>query len=639
MLRAVQIQVIEGQKLLEKANDQHVRTLEAPSQRGAILDRNFEEIAVSIDVDSVYAQPKRVEDVFGAASAIAPVLSLDTALVGEKLDSDRNFVWLKRQIDLDPSKRRHILTHKGIGALKESRRYYPDGPLASNLIGFTGIDSNGLEGVELYFDKYLKGAPQRLNAKRDATGKLIIFEDLDKQTRGMDVVLTIDKTIQYIAEKALASAVEGSGAKGGSAIVMDSESAEILALANMPTIDPNNFRDYSPYQWRNRAVTDSFEPGSTLKVFLLASVLEERLASSNDIFFCENGDYEVADTVFHDSSEHGWLTLEKIIKYSSNIGAAKVGERLGPKLLYTYLSDFGFGKETGIALPGESGGLLAEYGDWSGVTLHTISFGQGISTTTLQLATAMNAIANGGLLIKPRIIKRLQTYGGKYVKEQEAEVLRRVISEKTASIVADILTSVTEDGGTGEMAFIDGGFSIAGKTGTAQKPDTENGGYMYNKYIASFLGFVPAKDPRLTILVVVDEPGYHEKASGAYTGGAVAAPAFREIAEESLSYLGLFPGNVEPKRELEMEVPARTGSVTASADRKGSSSMEVAEKSTSIPDFTGLTMRSALRLALDNSLDVDFVGSGWATEQSPEAGRSRPEDGRVMVVFREPLTH
>ncbi|HHD11373.1 MAG TPA: penicillin-binding protein 2, partial [Deltaproteobacteria bacterium] len=499
-LRAFQLQIVKKEHLEKRARLQYLKTIRINSKRGVIYDRNLKELAVSVEVPSIYAQPQRIKEPREVAGRLAKLLAVDRHSILKNIGSSKRFVWVKRQVLLTDEKKEEIrrLTSSGIGMIKESRRFYPKGELAANLIGFAGIDSEGLEGVELYYDRYLKGSSMLIRTEKDATGRTLLFEDISARAEGMDVVLTIDGTIQYIVEKALKRAVEKAEAKAGVAIVMDPYTGEILAMANVPSFDPNNFTRYSPSYWRNRAITDAFEPGSIMKTFLLAAVLEEGLAERNDIFYCENGRYAVANTVFHDTKKYGWLSLKNIIKYSSNIGAIKLAERLGKERFYRYLKAFGFGDKTGVELPGEATGLVRSPQRWSAITLDTMAFGQGLSTTAIQLVNAVSAIANGGFLMKPLIVKYIRNHEGQIVKRFDPVVVRRVISEETARKVTNILISVTEKGGTGELAALGmGSIKVAGKTGTAQKPDLEKGGYADGKYIASFLGFVPARKPHL----------------------------------------------------------------------------------------------------------------------------------------------
>lgn len=625
-LRAFQLQVIDSAKLKKIASSQHLRTINIQSKRGEIYDRNLRELAVSLEVASIYAQPEKIKRPVAAARRLSRVLKVSAGSIKSKLKSKRNFVWLRRQVDLDEKEMEEIRAMDGVGIINESRRYYPNRELASNLIGFMGVDSVGLEGVERYYDDFLDGMSRKVVGGRDAAGRLILYGDTDREVplEGMSVELTIDKTIQYIAEKALKNAVEKHGASGGMAVVMSPKTGEILAMANMPTFDPNRFRKYSAASWRNKAVTDAFEPGSVLKVFLAAGAIEEGVVKPNDIFFCENGSFRVADRVFHDHTKHGWLSVSQIIKYSSNIGALKIGEKLGEKRLYRVFKNFGFGDKTGVDLPGETSGSLRDYRDWSGVTLYTMSFGQGISSSAVQLVTAMSAVANGGYLMKPYAVKEIKGADGGVIKENHPVIVRRVISSETARTITGILKGVVGPGGTGEKGAVEG-FSVAGKTATAQKPDFKKGGYLKNSYMASFLGYVPADDPALAVLVVIDSPKGLD-----YYGGTVAAPVFSEIASRSLSYLGIFADSPEGE--------ASEASVRSSGPVK--KTLKLTRVKTTkrgaglVPDYRGKTVRKVLSMAMEDSLDVDVIGGGVAVRQRPAAGRKIGRKGVVSVWFQ-----
>jgi len=619
--KAFELQVLDTRALKAKAMRQHRRTVKVQSKRGDIFDRNFKELAVSIEVDSVYAQASKIDSPRDAAAKLAPILSMNRREIERKIRSAANFVWLKRQVDLKDDERKALASIEGVGISKESRRYYPNRQLASNLIGFTGLDDNGLEGIELHYDEMLRGGSHKFSGEKDARGRMMVFENFDKTvpTEGMEVGLTIDKTMQYVAEKALRRAVEESGAKGGEALVMNPMTGEVLALASMPTFDPNDFSSTTPRHWRNRAVTDTFEPGSVLKLFLISAAIEENAVKPYDGFYCENGSYSVADRTFHDHEKYGWLTVSQVLKYSSNIGAAKIAEKLGKNQLYRYLKAYGFGEKTGIDLPGESGGSLRQLKHWSDVTLATISFGQGVSVTGLQLVTAVSAVANGGFLMKPYVVKSIRDSDGHLVSETNPTIVRRVISENTARKMTNMLVSVTHEGGTGVQASFDE-FEVAGKTGTAQKPDFKHGGYLKDAFVASFFGFVPARSPKLAILVAIDEP------KGEHYGGSVAGPVFKEIAEKSLSYMGVFgegPG-ASKFRVTEAKATKRSRAVSSDDDFGP----------TEVPDFTGKTVRAVLRMARGRSFDVSVKGSGKAISQRPAPGRALPTKGPVVVVFQ-----
>jgi len=620
--RAFQIQVLEAPELKKKAARQHSKTLTVQSRRGEIYDRNRKELAVSIEVSSVFAQTRQISSPARAARALAPLLSMSSGEIERKIKSSNGFVWLKRQVDLDKAQTDAVKDIDGIGIIKESRRYYPNRTLASNVLGFTGMDANGLEGVEMRYEDMLKGATLTIEGSKDARGRVLLFEDLDKKVpvEGRTVELTIDKTLQYIAEKALSKAVDSSRAKGGTAIIMDPSTGEILAMASRPTYDPNDVQSYTSSDWRNRNITDAYEPGSIFKLFLVAAALEEKIIGPSDIVYCENGSYQVADRVFHDTKKHGWLSVPQIIRYSSNIGSAKIGERLGKERLYRYSRAFGFGARTDVDLPGETRGSLRHYKTWSRVTVDTVSFGQGVSASSVQLVTALSAIANGGFLLKPYVVKAIKEPNGEVVRQNDPTIVRKVISEDTAREVTRMLVEVTVEG-TGVKAAIED-FEVAGKTGTAQKPDLVKGGYMKGAFLASFMGFVPANDPRLAILVTVDEP------QGDYHGGSVAAPAFKEIASQGLSYLGVFPHNPASPRTVQA-LAASPSAAGSDREKAGSDRFRNA-----VPDFSGKTIRAVLKMASERSMTVEVKGSGQAVSQRPAPGSSLSSSAAAQVTFR-----
>ncbi|MEK7688664.1 MAG: penicillin-binding transpeptidase domain-containing protein [Deltaproteobacteria bacterium] len=621
-IKAFQLQVLERSKLKARADDQHLKTMNIIPIRGTLYDRGMHELAVSMEVDSVYAQPGRIDNIKKTASLLAAALSMDKREIEAKFTSGKSFVWIKRQLDFIKAEEVKGLNIRGVGFIKEGKRFYPTPHIASHLIGFVGLDSKGLEGIELGYDEYMAGTSARFIGERDALGNEILFRNSDKEAyRGKDLILTIDKTIQYIAEKELLKVVSSANAKGGMVIVMVPRTGEILAIANSPQFNPDIFFEYNnPNIWRNRAITDTFEPGSTFKAFLLAALFEEGAARPDDLFFCENGNYVVADRTFHDVKKFGWLSLAQIIKYSSNIGAAKAGDRLGKERMHRYIKDFGFGNRTGIGLPGEALGSVPPLKQWSKVSLGNISFGQGISATGIQLLSAFSAIANKGYLMKPYVVKKIVNGKGDVIEEIRPSVVRRVISEETANRVTGILKTVTEKDGTGAKAAI-AGFEVAGKTGTAQKPDFSQGGYTADKYVSSFIGFAPADNPELAILVAVDEP-----AIGFY-GGQIAAPVFKEIASQSLSYLGIFSKGRRANPDKQPDRLLYAAQNTDSSDEEG-------EDLFHMPDLRDKTMRSVLRLVREIPLDIKISGSGKAVYQKPLPGERITQGESAEVRFR-----
>jgi cell division protein FtsI (penicillin-binding protein 3) len=630
ILRAFQLQIIEKDRLTQLVEKQYLRYVDLSPKRGTIYDRKKRELAISIEVDSAYARPGKIKNKKEIAKKLSPILNTSYRNLKNKLASDSPFVWLKRKISPSQAKKIKDLNLEGIGFIEESKRFYPNKELASHCLGFADLDLKGLEGIELNYESYLKGKPGYILVERDALGRNIHTQNIKQvdTTKGYNLQLTIDKTIQYFVEKALEEGVQKSRAKAGVAIVMVPQTGEILALAVHPTFNPNNFWDYSPSQWRNRAVTDSFEPGSTFKIFLISSALEEGIFQPQDIFYCENGSYPLGNRVIHDVHKYGWLTLTKIIKHSSNIGACKIAENLGRETFYSYIRKFGFGGKTGIDLPGETSGLLTLPYKWSRIRLGTISFGQGLSIPPIQLITALSAIANGGVLMKPYLVKTIFDDKGKIIKEFHPEERGRVISQRTARQVTSILKTVVEKGGTGVNASIPG-FKIAGKTGTAQKVDQLTKQYSDHKTTSSFIGFLPADEPKLAVLVIIDEP------EGISYGGTVAAPVFKEAASHIIRYLNIPPNKgcmTMVKYLPDINVHQEESAIKHTYFKKVS--LNEQSISNSVPNFSGLSMRDVLRMAEELDLNIEISGSGKATDQYPPPGNIIKSDRRCWVRFQ-----
>lgn len=528
------IQIQHGHRLAARATRQYQRLVPLVSRRGTIFDRAGRELAVSLRASSAFAQPGAITRPAETARALAPILGQSMKELQARLTADKTFVWLQRQLDPRQAAAIGDLGLKGIGLFPESRRYYPRQELAAHVLGMVGLDDHGLEGVEHLYDDVLGGKPQFVVAQQDALGRLVFRqEEPEPKTPIFDVYLTIDEVLQYIAERELARAVERSGAKAGTAVILDPGSGEILALANQPTFDPNQYKKAGSAARRNRAATDYLEPGSIFKVILAAGALEEGVVRPTDLFHGENGAIEVSGVTIRDHEKYGWLTVRQILAQSSNVGAIKIGQKLGKSLYYHYMSAFGFGSLTGVDLPGETPGLIRRPKGWSGLSLPVLSLGQEVSVTPVQFATAFAAIANGGTLLRPHVVRSLRTQDQKVVRHVEPAMVRRVISEPTARTLLGMLTSAVDEG-TGKEAAVPG-YRVAGKTGTAQKVDPATGRYSHRKVVASFVGAVPAEAPRLVILVMIDEPETQR------WGGSIAAPTFREIARDALKYLKVPP--------------------------------------------------------------------------------------------------
>ena len=534
--KAVHLQVYRSPWLAQKASSQYEQSLKSNGKRGTVYDRNLREMAVTIDVTSIGARPSMIKQPAAASRKLAKILKADRRYILKKLKSKGPFVWIKRQASPKETAAVKSLNLDGIEFVPERNRFYPNKTLASQAVGFTGLDGYGLEGIEFSYDDFLRGSASKHKVFKDALGKVFNEEQAaGSHSGGRNIILTIDRAVQYIAESALEEAVKEYSARSGMAIVMEPQTGAVLAMAHVPLFNPNSYTDFNKELWRNRAITDPFEPGSTVKIFSAAAAIESGNIRAHDIFYCENGAYKIGRNVVHDIKKHGWLSLQQIIKYSSNIGAVKVSEKIGAKRLYTMFRKFGFGTKTGIDSPGESAGSLAHYKKWTSVDTGAIAFGYGLSVSAIQLVTAASAIANDGILMKPYLVQAITDQSGQPLKQFQPQVVRRVLSKKTARTVKVIMKTVTTKGGTGVNAALDG-YAVFGKTGTARKLD-RNGTYSNDRHMASFVGFTPADDPKLAILVLIDEP------QGKYYGGTVAAPVFRRIARETLNYLNIPPNS------------------------------------------------------------------------------------------------
>ena len=617
--RAYQLQWESEPRLKKIANRQHQTIIQLVPHRGAIYDRNGEELALSIEVSSLWANPKEIENRKLVAKKLSKILNLSYFHILKLLNVDRSFVWIKRLLSPQLKNQVEALNVKGLYFIKEYKRFYPNYNEGAHLIGFAGMDSRGLEGIELKYDRLLVEPPNFLKVKRDGLGRIIHLDTHDEllSSGSCNIYLAMDSKIQHIAEEALDKGVKKTKAKAGMAVVMNPFTGEVLACAVKPGFNPNAFSRFKASDWRNRVFTDTFEPGSIFKTFLLAAALQSRTVRPSDIFYCENGSYIYGGRVIHDVKKHGWLTVSKIIKYSSNIGAAKIGEKIGRKKLFTIIKNFGFGKSTLSGFPGEASGMVRAYEKWSNMALANISFGQGIAVTPIQVITAFSAIANGGLLLTPILVKKVVDENSDPIWSAKPNIKGRVIDPIVASQVNQILKMVVSEDGTGRRAQIEG-FEVAGKTGTAQKPSPD-GGYYSDRYVSSFMGYVPANKPSIAILVIIDEP------KGPFYGGVVAAPIFKEIAKKSLQHLGVMPDQfIFAKKEKRI-------TKRISVDKKSPVRCEKLNKKVIIPDFSGLTIREVLKAINGTGLNIRCKGNGRVVAQYPAPGKEILKGGVVII--------
>ena len=628
--RAVQLQVFEKNKLQAMAKDGYRKIVQLPPRRGSIFDREGHELAVSLEVGSVYAEPRQITDKAGTARQLALHLDIPVKTILSLLKKDRGFVYIQRKIPTSKIEQIRSLGLQGIGFTKETKRFFPGKEIAGHVLGIVGDENQGLEGIEKKYDDLLRGEAQVLVQMKDALGRpFYISKPAEEKRDTHNLVLTIDKDIQYKAQQALEKALVKSKGKSGQCVIMDPETGEILAMATAPPFNPNMFRSHSPDEWRNRVIADCYEPGSIIKAFLLAAALETNTVTPNTKFDCENGKFNLADIVIDDSKKHQILTAADIVVVSSNIGAYKIGNELGYEKFYDYLKKFGFGQRTGVDLIGERHGVIRPPETANEVDRATVYFGQGMSASSLQLATAMAAIANGGKLMRPYIVKAITDESGKTVKEFYPHMVRRVISSDTARTVSRILEDVVSERGTAPPAAIEG-YRVAGKTSTAQKVDPRTGRYSHRNFTAAFVGFAPINRPRLVILVMIDEP------RGVTYGGLVAGPVFKEIGQWALGDLKVQPqlrlagAEAATRNRISDKVKAPSNNIKTGA------SPEIKAGENLLPDFRGLTLREVLKDISILGLDITFEGSGRAYAQDPAPGVPMDEITSVKVSFRPP---
>ncbi len=648
--RAFDLTILRGAEFARRAKRQHERTFALVPHRGEIVDRNGELLALSLNVPSVYVRPRQLGDDLSRVPDLARALRIPPARVQKQVGSSQPFVWLKRQALPQELSAVLDLQLPGVGHFEEPRRVYPHASLAAHVLGFVGTDAQGLSGLELRFDREIRGTAVRMAVDRDARGREFIrTATAEAPTEGSRAQLTIDAEIQALTERELAAGVTSAKAAAGAAIVLDPETGELLALANYPTFNPNKRSDWGnprhKFRIRNRALSDPYEPGSTFKAVLAAAALEQGAIKPTERIFCENGNWRIGKWTIHDSHPHGWLSFAEVIQFSSNIGAAKVGERIGRERYHDWLKKFGFGQRTGLELPDESPGILRDAKAWGRIELITNSFGQGISVTPLQMVAAYATIANGGRLMQPFVVRRITASDGRVVVDREPRMVRQVLSPRAAKATTELLRRVVEEkGGTGSKARLDT-FTVAGKTGTAQKVDPRTRAYS-SKRIGSFVGFVPADRPRAVILVLIDEP-----TTSSY-GGIVAAPVFRNIAEGVMQSLRVapereappVPGGKGPTIDVAGKRDGKTPSRADSARARAATSKKVdmvavppppvpaAENGT--PSYLGLSMREALTRAHAAGWTVAVRGSGWVSAQAPGPGAPLAGDRRLALEFR-----
>jgi cell division protein FtsI (penicillin-binding protein 3) len=612
--RLIYLQVIRHDELVARAERQQSRTITIPPKRGEILDRRGRVLAYSVETDSIYAVPTDIEQPERAATELCRVLEncseRDRQALVDRFGTDRQFVYVRRFVSPEEAARVAALNLEGIGFVKEDRRYYPKRELAAHVLGYAGTDNIGLAGVESTFDDAIRGEPGTLLVQTDA--RRHAFGRLERPaTAGSTVELTIDEYLQYIAEKELRIAVEHNRAAGGSVIIMDPHTGEVLAMANEPGFNPNIFAKFSGDARRNRGVQDIYEPGSTFKVVTASAALEEKVMGLDEPIDVSAGMIRFGARQVNDVHTYGTLSFTDVIVKSSNVGAIKVGLKLGPDRLGRYVRRFGFGQSMSRQFPGESPGIVWNPARWTPSALASVSMGYQIGVTALQMATAVSSIANGGELLEPRIVRAVIKNGTR--TETPRRAIRRTVTPETARQLTGIMEAVVSRG-TAQAAGIDG-FSVAGKTGTSAK--LVGGRYSTTDYNASFVGFVPSRAPVFTILVVIDSPH-----AGTYYGGSVAAPVFARVAEAALRQTSAVPSLPEPaplvivRQNREPEAPAPLPARLP----LGETAPLLPAPDDVMPELRGLSAREALRTLGKAGVVARLSGDGLVVEQDPEAG-------------------
>jgi cell division protein FtsI (penicillin-binding protein 3) len=627
------LHVVHSADYRQRAERQQQRTLDVSPRRGVIYDRNGNELAVSIKVDSIFAIPDEIQNVESTAKSLSSIIGVPRQELLDKFDTERSFVWVKRKLNGAEAAAVRRARIPGIYFQKEDRRFYPKRELAAHVLGYVDIDEKGLGGLEYRYNSQVRGDAGRVLVMTDARGRS--FNSIEQPVApGANLITTIDENIQYIIEKELVAAAEKTGAKGVSIIIMDPKSGEILGMGNYPTFNPNEYAKYSSASWINQAVSHTYEPGSTFKIVTAASAFEEGLATPAELIDCQMGSIIVFGRKIHDWKPFGLLTVKQIMENSSDVGAIKLALRLGDERFASHIERMGFGKVTNIDLPAEERGTARPASRWTKSSIGSIAMGQEVTVTPLQIVRMVSVVANGGILYQPYVVKKVQHPQNGILSEAEPHG-ERVISAETAAKLQDMLEAVVTEG-TATSGKLEG-YTAAGKTGTAQK--VENGHYSQTKFVASFAGYAPATNPVISMIVMVDEP------VGNHHGGLVSAPIFKRVAEQVLRYLAVPPDvpmyapqykvKQEPERPVKPPVIETPSPKYVVADFRpsaaGDDSSELGDLR--VPDFEGKSLRQVTEESLKAGLRLQSIGSGAAVAQMPPAGASVRAGARVQVRF------
>lgn len=614
------VTIVNGPALRHEVGSIVCDDLPEISYRGRILDRNGAALATSVEAYQVAVRRNEYKFDPAHVALLAAALDTDPGELGKKLrDDPAKFFWLSRSLGIDAANRVRSQKIRGIDVYPDQRRAYPHGPLAAHVIGFSGIDEKGLEGIEREYDEEIRGEPIERNVCRDGRGRVWLDRGgMLGLNQGATVELTIDSTLQSLAERELQDRIAAVDADGGSVVILDPRTGEVLAMANAPVFDPNHAGSAPAANRRNRAVTDTFEPGSTMKPLVVAAALDAGAIKMNQSFDCENGKLKIGGWTIHDHHPYKILNVAEILEVSSNICSAKIGALLGADRLYDYLRSFGFSRPTDLDLPGEVAGKLSPPSQWRPINVANISFGQGVTATTMQMASAFATLANGGTRMLPYVVRRVTDLDGDVLHYRVPEIESQVVKPEFAKAVGDMLERVVGPNGTALTAALEG-VRVAGKTGTAQK--VIDGRYSRENWVSSFVGYFPIEAPRLVIAITIDEP------RKAHYGGVVAGPVFKNVAEASLDYLYV-PRAMRPRSDappaVEIERVPQAPAVVAFSGR--------------MPELRGLSLRAAMRAMNGCDCEVRTDGSGYVVNQQPDPGVEVPEGTAVRVTLARAVT-
>lgn len=650
-VRLVYLQVTQHDELADRAQKQQQGMVETGFERGQLIDREGRELARSIETASVFVAPDEVTDVRLVSNLLGGALGTDSAAIAKQISegqtANRKFLWIARRVPEEQSQKIAACKLDGVHLEKEAKRYYPNGSLAAHVLGFVGLDNTGQAGIEQFFNQKISGEPGKLFLERDSKGRVYHSFEIEAKP-GQNVVLTLDQMIQYRTEQALAEAVQNTHAKSGTAIVLDPRTGEILALANAPTFDPNKPGAAKPETRSNPALEYIYEPGSTFKIVAFSAALEKKLIKPDDRIDCQMGAITVAKRVIHDHKKFGVLTATEALEKSSNVAAIKLGLKVGDSGMFDFIKSYGFGSRTGVELPGETAGLLNPLKRWLPSSIGSIAMGQEIGVTPLQVAAAFATVANDGMRIAPHLVREIRSSSGASVYRAAPEQ-HRVISVETANALKGMLEGVTLNG-TAKKAQLDG-YTAAGKTGTAQKIDPKTRHYSTTKHVASFVGFAPVSNPAVVIIVVIDEP------AGAYHGGDIAAPVFRQIAEQILPDMNVAPDTelketpqliarvlnapeqtknnrqAEQRRDQEAVSNATLPEVTRSGGNGEVIYAAATRNAIVMPDLRGRSVRDVARTCAQLGLQIEARGDGRVLRQNPAPGAEVSNGQMIYVDF------